>query len=124
MQEKNKPLQLTRPVPLVGQPEPVHYPIAGFALGFTQRPEEVAQMFQAAQQQGWMPDPGFVLAWQLTSLALAHLAAQNESLHARVKELEAKLGIEPPPEVSPEGLDDLDLSAFTGGAPEGGTDVG
>src|SRR5690606_16179911 len=75
-------------VPILGQPEPTPYPLAGHVLGFTLSPDDVADVHRSAIQQGLPPDAGFVLLWQRCSMAVARLEAQVRDLNDRVKALE------------------------------------
>lgn len=85
---------MTPGVPILGQPDPVPYPLGAHALGFTMPAEQVIALHRQSLQEGLQPEVGFVLLWQQCSLALQQVLAQNFDLHERVGVLEAKLGIE------------------------------
>ena len=82
-------------VTILGQPEPIPYPLGGHVLGFTMPPDEVAQLHRETLARGLQPDVGFVLLWQRTAMELAVLTAKNEDLHERLEKLEAQLGCAP-----------------------------
>jgi hypothetical protein len=119
-QKAPPPINLQGNVPILGRPQPIPYPIGGFALGFTVPPEEVAAHVSSAIQQGWTPGAEFLLIWQRTSMELGALKADNTELRMRIERLEAWLGIDSNAPVfeGAQGLEGVDLSAF-GGSPGG-----
>lgn len=79
------------PVPIIGQPQPTPYTIAGHTLGFGPSPDEIASLHAYAISQGLQMGCDFVLLWQRTSMAFEQLIAAVENLNARLDLLEGQV---------------------------------